>query len=304
MCTFEMACSVVIIIPVFRREDVFTTLRVLQTQAYAKSCRLIIVDNGNESVLSERLKGLASECCQIIRIERNVGGAGAYRAGMNAAMEMDADYVWLLDDDAEVNTWTLPGLVYEHERLTALGIRVGAVGSMIMGQENPNRVTDLGANISPVTGLIRQRFVGLTRKSLGERTDEVDYVAACSLLVSMKALREVGPFEQVFIHWDDIDWQFRLKELGYHNFATTKSYVNHLEAVVKRKDWIWYYDTRNPLWFLRRHMPWAIPVSLFLRLGRAVLFALTGRIKAAKIMLFGMWHAFTGQLLMRDELPL
>lgn len=211
--------------------------------------------------------------------------------------------MWLLDDDALVNAETLSGLLSEYLRLEREGVRVGAVGSTLLGRREPTRVTEVGASVSSFSGALRLRYHGAEIHSLGNRTDEVEYVAAASLLVRAAVLREVGPFEDVFIHYDDIEWCFRLRRKGYRLFATTRSTVNHAEWEGKFAPWVLYYDARNLLWFLRQYKPFAGVVAR-LKLGLQRMFLrMHGAVAAANLLALGVRHARTGELLLRGALP-
>ena len=296
-------CSVLAVIPVFGREDVFTTVDFLRTRSYAGSLRFIVIDNGNGPALSARLAGLAGPDCEVVRLERNRGGSGAFRAGMQAALKRSDDtFVWLLDDDALVNDRTLPALLEEWKRLSDEGNRPGAVGSAMMGRVDPERMIELGSAISRITSKQCPRFRGKTLAEVGERTDPVEYVAAASLLTTVGVLRDVGIFEDVFIHFDDIEWNFRLHRRGYSVYATSKSHVNHIEKVAKISDWIEYYNVRNRLWFLRSYFPLLHKAIALERLARTALYWLVGRRELARMMGLGLCHSFSGRLLMRDEL--
>lgn len=294
------------VIPVYAREDVFGTLEALGGFPRAGAeLRAIVVDNGNGEALSERLAGLPRRhgWCTVVRLRENRGGAGAFRAGMAAALRRGGDFVWLLDDDALVNAGTLSGLLAEYARLEGEGVRVGAVGSTLLGRREPTRVTEVGASVSLFSGALRLRHHGAEIHSLGDCTDEVEYVAAASLLVRAAILREVGPFEDVFIHYDDIEWCFRLRRKGYRLFVTTRSTVNHAEWEGKFAPWVLYYDARNLLWFLRQYKPFAGVVAR-MKLGLQRMFLrMHGAAAAANLLALGVRHARTGELLLRGALP-
>lgn len=296
--------NVVILIPVFERKDVFRTVKQIRHALNAGMARtFLIVDNGNVPDFSSRLMTLQANDCEIIRLPENRGGAGAFRAGMARALELGGDFVWLLDDDALVNERTLPALLEEYLRLEREGVRVGAVGSAMLGRRNPYQVTEVGCAIGRATGRLHQRFFGKDVRTLEERTDEVEYVAAASCLTRLSVLREMGPFEDVFIHCDDIEWCFRLRKAGYRIFATTRSTINHMEWEAKFADWLMYYDTRNVLWYLRKYLPLtACGAWLKLRLQQFFL-RMHGCNGVARLMTLGFRHARTGELLLRGTLP-
>ena len=299
--------DVTAIIPVYGREDIFRTLKALEEFSYEGVVLwAIVVDNGNTDELSTRLKGLPDHYpwCSVIRLTENRGGAGAFRAGMEEAVRRNGDFVWLLDDDAQVNAQTLPGLLAEYRRLEDEGIRVGAVGGATLGLRDPNRAMEIGANISPFSGALRPRYRDVDIRSIRARTEEVDYVAAASLLVRTQVVREVGPFADVFIHYDDIEWCFRARRMGYRIFATTHSWVNHMESDGKIAPWVLYYDTRNQLWFLRKYLPFAWWWSLLRKYFQVALSRLHDCEDSAQMIALGVRHAWSGEVLPRACLPL
>lgn len=296
--------NVVLVVPVYGREDVFTTVTFLRQQVYADKLSFVIVDNGNGVELSEKLAGLAGKDCEVVRLDRNTGGSGAFRAGMTKAMEKsECGNIWLLDDDALVNERTLPALIEEWDLLVAEGRNPGAIGSAMLGRMMPDRIIEVGSAISRLTSKQCPRFHGLTLTEVGLRTDRVEYVAAASLLTSAEVLRSVGIFEDVFIHFDDIEWCFRVAAAGYGVYATTKSSVNHMESGAKVSDWIFYYNYRNRLWFLKRHLPILHNLVFCEMLAALCLFCLMGRWAKSRMIWIGMRHSLSGELLMRDELP-
>ena len=302
-----MGADIAVIIPVFGREDVFTTVSFLRGTADAPRLRFIVIDNGNAPALSERLAALAASDCEVVKLPTNRGGSGAYRAGMMRAMEMGGiAYLWLLDDDAMPNERTLPGLLSVFQEEGARGGKpVGAVGSAMLGKMYPYKVTEVGSSVRTWRGGMKRRLTSKDIRNLGDRTDDVDFCAAASLLASREAVEKAGIFEDIFIHWDDIDWCYRVREAGFRVVATTRSTVNHLEDTGKASEWIIYYDVRNSLWFARRHIPLLARWFWRYYTWKGTLWChYHGKKATLRMVALGVRHAKTGELLMRNELPL
>ena len=297
--------DIAVIIPVFGREDVFTTVGFLRGTKEASRLRFIVIDNGNKPVLSERLATLAAADCEVMKLPLNRGGSGAYRAGMQRALEIEGiAYLWLLDDDAMPNDQTLPGLlgVFESENGSK---PVGAVGSAMLGKAFPFKVTEVGSRVRTWRGGMKRRLEFKDIRDLGDRTDDVDFCAAASLLASREAVEKAGVFADIFIHWDDIDWCYRVREAGFRVMATTRSTVNHPEDTGKASEWIIYYDVRNSLWFARRHIPLLARWLWRYYTWKGMLWCrYHGKKASLKMVALGVRHAKTGELLMRSELPL
>lgn len=299
--------DIAVIIPVFGREDVFATVGFLRGTAEAPRLKFVVIDNGNPARLSQRLSELSGEDCQVVRLDANQGGSGAYRAGMLEALDdREISWLWLLDDDAMPNAGTLPGLLKVFASAEGNDLRpIGAVGSTMLGKARPHRVTEMGAYVIRWSGGLKRRFERADIRELGCRTEEVDYCAAASLLASREAIEKAGVFEQVFIHWDDVDWCYRVREAGFRVMATTESTINHPEDTGKASVWIIYYDIRNALWFASRHLSKSVLRRWRFLVGIGRLWCVYHGYRAALRMIdLGISHSGTGELLMRNELPL
>ena len=244
-----------VVIPVYGREDVFATVAFLRAQPYADALRFIVVDNGNKTELSARLKALEGTDCHVIAFSENRGGSAAYIAGMEYAMREfpEAPYVWLLDDDAKPDARTLPCLWETMDRLVREDPKVASVGSAVVRPDAPDRIIECGADFSPLLAHAWPKLRGKALRRVVGVTVRVDYAAACSLLVRTAAVRALGFWEDVFIHFDDIEWGVRATRAGWRNYATTRSVVRHPEFDPKKSGaWICYFDDRNMYWLASR----------------------------------------------------
>ena len=276
---------VAVIVPVFGRECVFTTVAFLRAQPYADSLRFVIVDNGNGPALSNRLAALEGSDCHVIRFDENRGGSAAYISGMGYAMREcpDADWVWLLDDDAVPNAGTLPGLLKTMEAQIAVDPKVASVGSAVVSAEHPGVIAECGARFSPLFGHARPCLGGRRLADVGEVTLPVSYAAACSLLVNKAAVVACGFWEDVFIHFDDIEWGLRVGKAGWRNFATTASTVIHpdFHGYDESRCWMTYFDARNKYWLASKYSPLHVCLA---RIKNAIFdlkALLTGRLRAS-----------------------
>ena len=277
-----MTLSVIpVIIPVYGREDVFATMALLRAQPYADKLQFVIIDNGNASGFSARLKALEGADCHVISFPENRGGSAAYIAGVDYAMREfpGAPYVWLLDDDAKPDARTLPGLVETMDRLVREDPKTASIGSTVVGAADPDRIVECGAAFSPLLGHSLPKFRGKRISAIGKRTVCVDYAAACSLLVRTEAVRTLGFWEDVFIHFDDIEWGVRATRAGWHNYATTVSTVVHPEFDPKKAGaWVCYFDARNQYWFASKFGPLHVAVAWLKNRAKDVRARLTGEL--------------------------
>ena len=245
-----------VVIPVYGRDDALETVPFLMHQPYADALRMVVIDNGNAAERSARLKALAHDGAEVVSFPENRGGSAAYIAGMETARRKfpECRYVWLLDDDAKPNGNTLPALVEEMDRLVAGNPRTASVGSAVMSASDPGRIVECGASFCSLLGHAFSKLAGRRLADLGNRTLRVDYAAACSLLVNVAAVEAFGFWEDVFIHFDDIEWGIRATKAGWCNYATTVSTVIHPEFDQGNAGaWICYFDARNMYWLTAKY---------------------------------------------------
>ncbi len=59
---------------------------------------IIVVDNASTDGTYDFLKNLSK--VKFKRLEENIGGAGGFAYGLKCAIDDEADWVWMMDDDA------------------------------------------------------------------------------------------------------------------------------------------------------------------------------------------------------------
>lgn len=260
--------GIIAVIPTFDRDAIFVSIPMLL--AWYDGLRIIVVDNGSAHELSKMIAAQACNRVEVVRLDENRGGSGGYIAGMKRALELDGEFVWLLDDDAEPNEETLPGLIATYCELVERGEPVASVGSTIVSKSNPDAIVECGAKYlkSPRRVEISRVLNGELLSKHGKETIQVEYCAGCSSLIHRTSLEKVGPWEDVFIHYDDVEWGLRAEHrFGLKNFATTVSTVVHPDRGIVEEEsgtkcypylgheWIQYYDTCNKLWVDQMYAP-------------------------------------------------
>jgi len=180
----------------------------------------------------------------------NIGGSGGFNTGLCAMLQSEGfDYVWLLDNDVRVMPGALEVLVETLENRPDAAI----AGSHIVQLDNDVITNEIGGGVDLPLGrlLLHQHYTPAW--SHRDEVYEVDYLAACSLLVRHSAIEKVGIWDDFFIHYDDVDWCMRMRAAGFNVLACSASRVHHMSANVKRVTWILYYDLRNILYLQDKH---------------------------------------------------
>ncbi len=253
--------SVAIVIVNWNKKDyVINLLSSLQTIEY-ENYELIVIDNASSDDSVEAIKKEYLNLKLIVNKE-NLGGTGGFNTGIKYALDQHTyDYIWLLDNDAEVEKRTLSELVKAMESDSDIGI----AGSRIMDTEQRDITVEAGALIRRDTIGVNPLYRNSKEIDLKHNILDVDYVAICSALVRVKSLEKVGLMdERYFIFWDDMDWGLEFKEAGYRVVAVINSLVYHPAFTEKRGVLVdYYYGNRNSLLAYSKHLKPTKLIPLF-----------------------------------------
>jgi GT2 family glycosyltransferase len=218
---------------------------------------VIAVDNGSTDDSVARIRQ-AHPSVELLSTGRNLGYAGGVNAGIRAAFERGAEFVWLLNNDAKPLPDALSALV----RKALERPRLGAVGSVLMYMSSQTKVQAWGG------GRVNC-WLGRASHATTEKEDEwFHYLTAASLLLRRGALEKVGLFDEgFFLYWEDTDLSFRLRSKGWELGVAADSVILHKVGASSGGDRrrVDRHSTASGIRFLRKHakVP-ALAVPLFL----------------------------------------
>ena len=241
--------AVAIIIVTYNKIDfVLTLLKQLTDYAYPNTTVFVVDNNSRDGTPAV----IRSQFPQINLIETgaNLGGTGGFNHGLKAVLKHGSfKYVWLLDNDVEIKPGALEVLIETLEKRPDAAV----AGSHIMQLDNPHVTNEIGAYVDLAGGRLLLNQHGTREWMHSREIYEVDYVAACSMLVRANVLKQVGLLDDFFIHYDDVDWCLRIKKQGHKVLACAASRIMHISANAKSTTWILYYDLRNILYLQHKH---------------------------------------------------
>lgn len=233
----------------------------------------------------------------------NLGGSGGFNAGLCAMLKRGGyDYLWLLDNDVVVEPGALEVLVETLESRPDAAI----AGSHMIQLDRPGITNEIGGDVDLATARLLLCWHNSLSWRHRDEIFEVDYVAAASLLVRFRVLEEVGIWDDLFIHYDDVDWCLRIRDAGYVVLACASSRIRHLSANVKCVTWIIYYDIRNILYLQSKHARFGIGHYLYfslLLLLYSMRDELCGKSYYAQLIEMALLDFFSGRMGKRQDLP-
>ncbi len=250
--TTEAPIVQVIIVTWNKEKDVARLLEQLEHINYPENKYEITVVDNNSSDNTVQVIESDYPWVRLIRNPENLGGAGGFNTGMRWVLENrpQSKYMWLLDNDVLVDRDALKELAAVMECTP----QAAMCGSKVMNIAKPSEIIEAGAFLDYDFGRTRSNKPQDDHDSIYQ----VDYVAACSLLVRTESVKQVGLLnEALFIYWDDMEWGARFNASGYKVLASNASVVYHPIWAELTGDnssiWRRYYRTRNRLWFFNNY---------------------------------------------------
>lgn len=187
----------------------------------------------------------------LIALDQNTGGAGGFAAGMKLAFENGAEWVWMMDDDAEPHPEALEQLM-----------RVATDPSHVYGS-----LAVCGDETSWLTTVLNPPLGEVERPEDVPEHAEVQSLPFLGFLIHRDLVARIGlPDTGYFIAADDVEYCVRAQHAGAKIIMASRSRIEHPKSrpykvkVLGRSltclalpPWKRYYDTRNRLLIARRH---------------------------------------------------
>jgi GT2 family glycosyltransferase len=216
---------------------------------------VIVVDNGSTDGTSDAVSKRFPDV-EIIRSDRNLGFAGGNNLGIRRALAMNAEYVFVLNNDTMVPSGCLPRLVTTAEQLRDLG----ALCPLLTFANPRDLIWYAGASFDPAKGR-SGRMLGYRATDTGQYAGiyETDRAVGAAMLVPADVLRRVGLLnEALFLQYEDVDWSLRMRAAGLRIYVNADARVEHKVSVASGGEYsptVAYYEMRNHLAVCEQHAP-------------------------------------------------
>jgi len=254
-------------------EDTIESLRSALASTYV-NLEVFLVDNDSKDGLCDRVQRELTEV-SILRNSTNLGYAGGNNTGIRAALKKDADFIFILNNDAVVHKDCVSILLE-----TALASsHAGLMAPKVLQRSEPGLIDSLGTRMDwfrlrPCLGRHGQK------DDVGEKKVFTSSVlVGCALFVAREVIEKIGLLdEDFFLIHEDADWSFRSLEAGYKNLIVPAAIVYHKrsQSLNKLPALSHYYSVRNFFYLAKKHAGWAANLTflgaLFLTLKNSLAF--------------------------------
>jgi len=213
--------------------------------------QVVIVDNKS---IDNSLKYLREECrdCTIIENEDNLGFAGGNNVGIKYALENNADFILILNNDTIVDSKFLLELLIGMEEK-----EVGVTAPKVYFH-GTNIINSFGATKGKLEG-VKNFAENIADSEEFNRDKYVTHVMGCCMLVRSEVFRNVGLFDdEFFMYLEESDLcervvkYYKIKVL-YKSKIWHKCGASTKKATIKINYFARYYTRRNFLLYLDKN---------------------------------------------------
>lgn len=215
-----------------------------------------VVDNGSTDNSLEQIKKNFPSAIYIENKD-NFGFAEGNNRAITRALEQNADFIFLLNNDASLGRNTLQLLLQ-----TALAHpEAGMLGPKIYSYHEPTKIWYGGGDWNPErASFFHHDWLVEERDSTRHELVETGYICGCALFARAAAIRQIGLMDpRFFLIWEEIDWCWRLKKAGWQCLYVPQAKAWHKisASFVGGKlgpMWLYFY-WRNRLLWMEKNLP-------------------------------------------------
>lgn len=230
------------------KADTLACLASLEKTTYSPH-KVVVADNASSDGSVEAIRKQFPDV-HVVETGANLGFSGGNNAGIQWALDHDADYCFVLNNDTLVEPNTIAQLVETAES----DPKIGMVGPLILYFEPKDTIAALGGYIRWKWAEAIQGYNLEPKSAAPKEPFDTDFLTAAAVLVSRPAIAKAGLLpEEYFYGMEDAAWCEHIKRAGFKLVAEPRVSIDHKEnaATGKFSPLKMYYTSRNALLFLK-----------------------------------------------------
>ncbi len=203
--------TVAVVVVTYNRAELLDRCLDGLTRSHRRPDLVLVVDNASTDETPAVLARHDDLPLRVIRPARNLGGAGGFHLGVQAAYEAGLDRIWLMDDDVVADRECL-GVLLAHPGPALMATREDRGGRLC---EKAATRFDLRNPLAvrPKRESVEQRY--RTRAAMPAEVP-LENVAFEGFMVTRAVVERVGlPDRGFFIFYDDVDYALRIRRAGF-----------------------------------------------------------------------------------------
>lgn len=182
---------------------------------------IVIVDNA--STTQQELEKLLPSKVVYIKSKENLGFSGGNNLGIEYAVENNADYILLLNNDTVVEKSFLKELVEAAQEHIDAGILTGK----ILYYDKPNFVWYAGGYMNLNRARIHHDHIK-EKDDFPDNDRTVSFATGCMMMVPQNVVKEVGLLnDSFFMYSEDAEFCSRIQNAGYKIWYISNAKIYH-----------------------------------------------------------------------------
>lgn len=224
---------------------------------------IIVVDNNSSDDSVEILRSKFKDII-VLANDQNLGFAEGNNVGINYAIHLGYDFLWILNNDTIIDSNCLEYLrdsYCSYDELTAMTCS-------IYHYDKPDKLWYGGGQLRRMSFSASQNTSNIDCPSAN-----VDFVSGCCIFASVELFNTIGTFDaNFFAYHEDLDLSLRIKKHGgkliflkkasiLHKVSSSFNKTRHSETKGTSSPFVIYLTVRNKFYIIRKHSENAIHFS-------------------------------------------
>lgn len=213
--------------------------------------KIVVVNNASTDGTRDYLMELstAESLIDVLNEKENLGGAAGFNAGIKKAMEFDADTIWVMDDDCQVEPSTVDELQRAASSLVADGVEWGVLASNVRWTDGGPAVMNIPKTVATWNDRAETNLI------------RIEHSSFVSMYINTSMVKKFGyPIKDFFIWGDDVEYSYRIAS-KYPSYCVMSSEVVHNMVANAKVDIMtdsanrvprYFYDVRNNFFISKR----------------------------------------------------
>lgn len=184
---------------------------------------IIVVDNASKEFPTAKLKKQFPNI-QIIQSKENLGFAGGNNLAIRSALEQEADFILLINNDTTVSENFLSRLLETASKHPEAGI----IAPLITYYSTPEKIWFGGAIYNDYIGFVKYQHLNKNKAVLPQEPFETSFITGCCMLIPRHTIKKVGLLhEPYFLYSEDLDYCYRVKKAGFKLLVDPQAEIQH-----------------------------------------------------------------------------
>ena len=222
---------------------------------------IVLVDNGSTDDSVDAILKQHPDVT-LLQTGENLGYAGGNNVGINWALEKDANYILLLNNDTVVATDLLSAFVNAANLLPSGSV----LGAKIFFYDKPDTLWFAGGRWINKSNSFEHIGCGQLDSIEFNHKLEVDYITGCALFADAGTFKEIGLLDDAFfLTYEETDWCYRARAKGHRCIVIPEAKLWHkISSYYGGADspLVNYFMTRNKLLWAKKHLSYSNRMNL------------------------------------------